>query len=154
LGRNQEEVIMAGTLAGVPVGGLKTVGQITGTNDLRIHAGQNGLAVAVELLSTHTPGAPVVDDRGEFIGFISEFDVLRALEAKKDLSKITADEIMAKDRIAITEETTIEEAVKIMEDKRLLNLPVKRNGKVVYTVTRHDLLRAWIGLGIGMGLEA
>ena len=81
-------------------------------------------------------------------------DVLRALEAKKDLSKITADEIMAKDRIAITEETTIEEAVKIMEDKRLLNLPVKRNGKVAYTVTRHDLLRAWIGLGIGMGLEA
>ena len=81
-------------------------------------------------------------------------EVLRALEAKKDLSKITADEIMAKDRIAMTEEMTIEEAVKIMEDKRLLNLPVKRNGRVVYTVTRHDLLRAWIGLGIGMGLEA
>ena len=44
--------------------------------------------------------------------------------------------------------------MKIMEDKRLLNLPVKRNGRVVYNVTRHDLLRAWIGLGIGMGLEA
>jgi CBS domain-containing protein len=56
------------TIAGVPVGGLKTVGQIIGTNDLLFHTGQNGLAVAVELLSTHTPGAPVVDDRGEFIG--------------------------------------------------------------------------------------
>jgi CBS domain-containing protein len=145
---------MAHTVAGVPVGGLKTVGQITGTNDLRFHAGQNGLAVAVELLSSHTPGAPVVNDRGDFIGFISEFDVLRALEAKKDLGRVTAEEIMAKDRIAITEQTTIEEAVKIMEEKRLLNLPVMRNGKVAYTVTRHDLLRAWIGLGIGMGLEA
>src|SRR6476659_5910150 len=100
------------TIAGVPVGGLKTVGQIIGTNDLLFHTGQNGLAVAVELLSTHTPGAPVVDDRGEFIGFISEFDVLRALEVNKDLSKVT------------------------------------------YTVTRHDLLRSWIGLGMGMGLEA
>lgn len=142
------------TIAGVPVGGLKTVGQINGTNDLLFHTGQNGLAVAVELLSTHTPGAPVVDDRGEFIGFISEFDVLRALEVNKDLSKVTAGEIMAKDRISITEETTIEDAVRMMEEKRLLNLPVKRNGKVMYTVTRHDLLRAWIGLGMGMGLEA
>ena len=142
------------TKAGVPVGGLKRVGQIIGTNDLLFHTGQNGLAVAVELLSTHTPGAPVVDDRGEFIGFISEFDVLRALEVNKDLSKVTAGEIMAKDRISITEETTIEDAVRMMEEKRLLNLPVKRNGKVMYTVTRHDLLRAWIGLGMGMGLEA
>jgi CBS domain-containing protein len=142
------------TVPGVPVGGLKTVGQIIGTNDLLFHAGQSGLAVAVELLSTHTPGAPVVDDRGEFIGFISEFDVLRALEADKDLSKVTAEQIMAKDRISITEETTIEDAVRMMEEKRLLNLPVRKNGKVVYTVTRHDLLRAWIGLGMGMGLEA
>ncbi|MER3422725.1 MAG: histidine kinase [Nitrospiraceae bacterium] len=122
--------------------------------ELKFHAGQNGLAIAVELLSTHTPGAPVVDDKGEFIGFISEFDVLRALEANKDLSKTTAEKIMAKDRIAVTEETTIEDAVKLMEEKRLLNLPVTRNGKVAYSVTRHDLLRAWIGLDIGMGLEA
>jgi CBS domain-containing protein len=136
------------------VGGLKTVGQIVGTNELVFHSGQNGLAIAVELLSTHTPGAPVVNDKGEFIGFISEFDVLRALEADKDLSKLTAEEIMAKDRITVTEDTTIEDAVKLMEEKRLLNLPVKRNGHVAYSVTRHDLLRAWIGMGIGMGMEA
>lgn len=134
-------------LPGVPAGGIRTVGQIRGTNSLILHAGQNGMAVAVELVSSHTPGAPVVDDRNEFIGFISEFDVLRALEAGKDLSELTAEQIMAHDRIAVTAETTIEEAVKIMEEKRLLNLPVRENGRVAYSVTRHDLLRAWIGLG-------
>lgn len=135
-------------IPGVPVGGLKTVGQIVGTNDLVFRTDQNGLAIAVELLSTHTPGAPVVDRKGDFAGFISEFDILRALEANKELSKMTAEQIMAKDRISVTEETTIEEAVKMMEEKRLLNLPVKRNGKIAYTITRHDLLRAWIGLGL------
>ena len=134
-------------LPGVPAGGIRTVGQIRGTNSLILHAGQNGMAVAVELVSSHTPGAPVVDDRNKFIGFISEFDVLRALEAGKDLSELTAEQIMAHDRIAVTAETTIEEAVKIMEEKRLLNLPVRENGRVAYSVTRHDLLRAWIGLG-------
>ena len=134
-------------LPGVPAGGLRRVGQIRGTNTLILHAGQNGMLVALELLSTHTPGAPVVDDRNEFIGFISEFDVLRALEAGKDLSKLTAEDMMVHDRIAVTAETTIEEAVKTMEEKRLLNLPVKQNGRVAYSVTRHDLLRAWIGIG-------
>jgi predicted transcriptional regulator len=106
------------------------------------------MGVAVELLSTHTPGAPVLDDRGEFIGFISEFDVLRALEAGKDLNQLTAEQIMVKDRIFVTDDTSIEDAVKLMEEKRLLNLPVKVNGKVTYSITRHDLLRAWIGLGV------
>ncbi len=138
------------SIPGVPVSGLKTVGQIVGTNTMRFYAGQSGLAIAVELLSTHTPGAPVVDEKGVFIGFISEFDVLRALEVGKDLSRTTAEEIMAKDRIAVTDSTTIEDAVKMMEEKRLLNLPVTKNGEVVYSVTRHDLLRAWIGLGPGI----
>jgi predicted transcriptional regulator len=42
----------------------------------------------------------VVDDRDKFIGFLREFDVLRALEAGKDLSELTAEDIMVRDRIA------------------------------------------------------
>lgn len=136
------------TMPGVPAGGLKTVGQVHATNNLLFSRIQNAMGVAVELLSTHTPGAPVVDDRGEFIGFISEFDVLRALEAGKDLNRLTAEQIMVKDRISVTGDTSIEDAVKLMEEKRLLNLPVIVNGKVAYSITRHDLLRAWIGLGV------
>lgn len=134
-------------LPGVQAGGIRTVGQIRATNTLIFHAGQNGMVVALELLTTHTPGAPVVNDQNEFIGFISEIDVLRALKAGKDLSMLTAEDLMVHDRVVVTPETTIEEAVMIMEEKRLLNLPVKKDGRVVYSVTRHDLLRAWIGLG-------
>lgn len=134
-------------LPGVPAGGLRKVGQIRGTNSLVLHIGQNGMAAALELLSSHTPGAPVVDERDEFVGFISELDILRALESGKDLSALNIEHIMAHERIAVTAETTIEDAVKLMEEKRLLNLPVTKQGKVAYSVTRHDLLRAWIGLG-------
>ena len=137
------------TVQGIPAGGLKTVGQIVPTNELKFHEKLNALAVAIELLSTHTSGGAVVDGENHFVGFISEFDVLRALEAGKDLNKLKANEIMVKDLISVRDSTSIEEAVKIMEDKRLLNLPVERNGKVAYTITRHDLLRAWIGLGLG-----
>jgi hypothetical protein len=37
-----------------------------------------------------------------------------------------------------------------MEDKHLLNLPIERNGRVIHSITRHDLLRAWIGLGVAI----
>jgi CBS domain-containing protein len=142
----QEEGAMT-TLArpGVPAGGFKTIGQVRATNDLVFTRKQNAMGIAVELLTTHTPGAPVVDGEGRFAGFISEFDILRALEAGKDLNRLAAEDIMVKDRIAVT---SFDEAVKLMEDKRLLNLPIERNGKIVYSITRHDLLRAWIGLGV------
>ena len=134
--------------AGVPAEGFKTIGQIHATNDLVFQRTHNAMGVAVELLTTHTAGAPVVDERGEFIGFVSEFDILRALGEKKDLNQLTVADVMAKDRISVTEGTSIDEAVKVMEEHRLLSLPVITHGKVTHSVTRHDLLRAWIGLGM------
>ena len=133
---------------GVPAGGFKTVGQVRATNQLVFRRDQNAMGVAIELLTSHTSGAPVVNEQGDFIGFISEFDILRALQGNMDLNRLAAEEIMGKDRIAVTEETSIDEAVRLMEEKRLLSLPVSKNGKVAYSITRHDLLRAWIGIGV------
>jgi predicted transcriptional regulator len=138
---------------GVPVGGLKTVGQIVATNTLTFQAGQNGLAIAVELLSTHVAGAPVVDHEGKYIGFINEFDVMKALEAGKELSNLIAEDLMRIGPIAVHEFTTIADAAQRMDEQCVLNLPIEKDGRVAYSVSRHDLLRAWIGLGLGMGLD-
>jgi len=132
---------------GLPVGGLRTVGQIMATNPLRFYAEQNGLAIAIALLSTHTAGAPVINAKGKYLGFINEYDVMKVLESGKDMNKLTAEDIMRKDRIVVSGSTPITKAYKIMEEHRVLNLPVENNGKVVCSVSRHDLLRAWIGLG-------
>ena len=51
------------------------------------------MTVALEFLSTHTPGAPVVDDRNKLIGFLIELDVRRAMEVGKDLSKLNVEHI-------------------------------------------------------------
>jgi predicted transcriptional regulator len=138
---------------GVPVGGLKTVGQIVATNTLTFQAGQNGLAIAVELLSTHTAGAPVVDHEGKYLGFINEFDVIKALSLGRELSSLVAEDLMRIGPIAVHASTTIADAAQRMDEQCVLNLPVEKDGRVAYSVSRHDLLRAWIGLGLGMGLD-
>ncbi len=133
------------TMPDVPAGGSKTVAQIDATNALKFYAEQNGLSVAAALLSTHTVGAPVVDAKGAYPGFINEYDVMKILDMGRDLRKLQAQDIMRKDRLVITPLTTIAEAAKIMEQHQVLNLPVERDGVVAYSISRHDLLRARIG---------
>ena len=110
---------------GVPAGGFKTVGQIVGTNQILVNRNQNALEVAADLLATHTPGAPVVDDAGQYVGFISEFDFLKALDSNVDLNQVTVEQIMIRERIIVTANTSIDDAVRIMEEKHLLNLPCR-----------------------------
>jgi predicted transcriptional regulator len=141
------------SVVGIPVGGLKTVGQIVATNTLTFKSGQNGLAIAVELLSTHTAGAPVIDQEGKYIGFINEFDVIKALSLGRELTSLVAEDLMRVGPIAVHSSTTISDAAQRMDEQCVLNLPVEKDGRVAYSVSRHDLLRAWIGLGLGMGLD-
>ncbi len=138
------------TMEGVPPGGFKTLGEIDATNDLRFHTKKTGMDVALELLATHASGAPIVDDQGRFMGFVSEFDLLRVIESGKDLNNVTADQIMSTSHFVANESTTIGDAIRIMNEKHLINIPVIKEGQVAYSVTRHDLLRARIGLGPGI----
>lgn len=138
------------SIEGIPDGGFQSVGEILATNALRFYPDQEGLAVAVELLSNHISGAPVVNGNGQFLGFISEFDVLEALESGKDLSKVTARDIMNASHISVEDSTPLMEAVNIMKKERLLVLPVVKSGVVLKSITRHDLLRARVGLGPGV----
>ena len=136
------------TIQGIPAGGFKTVGEIVGTNSLQFSPGQEALSIAVELLSAHTSGGPVVSDEGKFLGFISEYDLLEAVDSGKDLSKLKAKEIMNTAPISVNEDTSLSESVKLMKEHHLLVLPVINGGNVVRSITRHDLLRAWVGLGL------
>lgn len=140
------------TIPGTPWGGIKTIGQISGTHTLRFRAKQNALAIAVELLGGHTSGAPVVDDAGKFIGFVSEFDLLTAIDDGVNLNTVTADQIMNKEHFVADASTTVSDAIQLMKERGILVLPVVKQGKVIYSVTRHDALRAKIGLGMGIEL--
>lgn len=130
-----------------------TIGQIDATNQLVFHPGQNGMEIAVALLSTHTAGAPVVAPDGRYLGFINEFDLMRALAEGMNLDNLIAENLMRIGPVAVHSSTPIADAARRMEEQCVLNLPVEKDGRVDYSVTRHDLLRAWIGLEPGMRID-
>jgi len=136
------------SLQGIPAGGFKTVGEIVATNSLQFSPDQEAISVAVELLSTHTSGGPVVNDQGTYLGFISEFDLLDAIDSGRSLTDLKAKDVMHTHPIAVNDSTSLSQSFRLMKDNRLLVLPVVNGGTTVRSITRHDLLRAWIGLGL------
>lgn len=140
------------SLHSIAAAGLRTIRHMTHLHSLSFYTTQNGLAVTIELLGSSLPGAPVLNTGKQYVGFISEFDVLRALESERELSQLTAEDIMVRNHLSVSPSSTIREAVEIMKINHILVLPVEEDGTVIGCITRKDLLRAWIGLGLNQQL--
>ena len=92
---------------------------------------------------------PVVDKPGRLVGIVSERDLLHAApldatslsiwELHYLLSRVTVGKIMTRQVITVTEDTPLEDAARIMADRKIGGLPVVCNGEVVGIVTETDL---------------
>ena len=99
----------------------------------------------------HVRRFPVVDSKGNLVGIISEKDLLDATpsdattlsvwEINYLLSKLTVEKIMTKKVITITRDTPVEEAARIMADKKIGGLPVVEDNKVIGIVTETDIFK-------------
>jgi CBS domain-containing protein len=127
---------------------FKTLGEIRIINILSAVEDTPADALAMQLLETGFQSLAVLDASGTVIGKVTEMDLLKALVDGKDLRKLKAGDIMAPTPPVVNSETPIERAVGIMEANRLLRLPVIKGARFIGSVTRHDLLRAWLGLWI------
>jgi len=128
----------------------RTIQDIKATNTMSIHTGTEGMTVAQMLLSAHIPEVPVVDDQGRYVGLISEFELLRAIESGQELRTIKVENIMNRRLYSVGKNMAIEMALNYMENNHLLNLPVVEDGYLIKTVSRHDLLRAMVDAGLGL----
>lgn len=127
---------------------FKTIGQIKKGNLLSTDENSTAANIAQDFVHSRWTGMPVVDGKNHVVGMVSEQDLLGAARGPRRLEEIKVKEIMIRPPITIQEETTLEAASKIMEDAHVHRLPVVREGVLVGTVTRHDLLRAWLGMSV------
>jgi len=82
-----------------------------------------------------------VREKGEYIGMVSETEIVRQLVAKKRDSKtISVTDIMNTDIDYIEQVETMSKAIAIMREKKLRYLVVRNGGTVVGILSVKDLL--------------
>jgi len=99
--------------------------------------------------------APVMQN-GKLIGIVSASDLMNASpspvtslsvwEMNYLISKVTVKQVMSKKVITVDVTTPIEEAARIMADKKLGGLPVMRAGKLAGIITETDLFKTFLEL--------
>jgi len=114
-----------------------------------------GVDEALRLMhSENVRRLPVVDKHGKMVGIVSELDLLKVspspattlsiYEIPYLLSKIKMKDIMTTDIVSASEDTTLEDAARIMADNKIGGLPVLRGDNVVGMITETDLFKVFL----------
>ena len=108
---------------------------------LRIDADASVLEAVKQMVEANI-GSLLVAKDGEIAGIVTERDYLRrvALEGPTD-DDVTVGEIMSSPLIVVTPETTIDECMALMTDRRIRHVPVVDDGEVVGIVSIGDVVK-------------
>ena len=119
------------------------------------------------MLKFEIGGLPVVDSRGKLVGIVTEGDFLRRAEfddgdRERWLKYVTdigplaeeytrahgrkVSEVMTRNVVTVTEDTSIAEVARLMMHHRINRVPVLSNGALIGMVSRSNLLHAFIVL--------
>jgi CBS domain-containing protein len=98
------------------------------------------------ILKRNISGAPVLNERKELVGMLSEVDCLKLLLEgpyhEEPSPPGTVGDFMSKDVHTIDSERTILDAAYLFVHSRYKRLPVLENGKLIGQISRSDVLRA------------
>jgi CBS domain-containing protein len=100
--------------------------------------------IALQILSGLYSGMPVTDDNGHVIGVVTEFDLLGQVFERKELVKLTAEDIMQKEPKTVDVNTPLKEVMEIMLENFIIRIPVTEEGRLVGIIARCDILKIYI----------
>lgn len=99
---------------------------------------------------------PIVDQEAKLVGLVTQRSLLSALRAEESdlsqfevsyiLARIQAQHVMVEDVITIEQDVPVEEAARVMADRRIGCLPVMGDDGLVGIITDNDLFSAMLNL--------
>jgi CBS domain-containing protein len=97
---------------------------------------------ALQIMAEKNVGALLVMEKEKLLGIFSERDYARKVILKEKSSKNTSvGELMTREVIYISADSTLEESMALMTAKRIRHLPVLKNNQLIGIVTLGDVVR-------------
>jgi CBS domain-containing protein len=88
---------------------------------------------------------PILAKDGKLVGIVSEFDLLKAIEEGKEMTKVTAGGIMIKDPVTVFRNTPAMEIIHLLQERHFIRTPVvDADGKLAGVVSRRDLIQGYL----------
>jgi CBS domain-containing protein len=103
--------------------------------------GDSSVLEAVQLMVESNVGSLLVTERGEVAGIVTERDYLRRVTLEGRTEEAPVREIMSSPLVVATLETTVDECMAMMTDRRIRHIPVVEGEKVVGLVSIGDLVK-------------
>jgi len=102
----------------------------------------DNVADVARLMAKHDIGCVLVaGKKGETVGIVTERDIVQRIAAKNLLpSKVTVADSMSKPVITVQSKTSITDAAKLMNQRKVRRLAVIEDGKLAGVLTMKDIL--------------
>lgn len=108
-----------------------------------VHAVDNMKKVILEISSKRL-GATAVLDNGKLVGLITDGDLRRMLQKHPDIQQLKAGDIMTKNPKTIQKNELVVDALALMKQNNITQLPVLDQSKYVGVIHLHDILKEGI----------
>jgi len=123
---------------------MSTVSKLLDSKGHDVLAVHPGLPVheAIAEMAERSVGTAVVTQNGKVVGIVSERDVIRkVILENKDITTVAAKDIMSTELSAVAAETSIEDCMALMTEKRIRHLPVMCGEKLCGIVSIGDVVK-------------
>lgn len=122
---------------------MKTLGELTKNRPVLLVKNGQSVQEVVSYMAANNIGAVPVLDGTRLAGIFSERDLMVRCNAKKlDLDATKIEEVMTKKVILMESHDTYEDCLKIMKQKNIRHIPVRKGDKLIGMVSMRDLMQS------------
>jgi signal-transduction protein with cAMP-binding, CBS, and nucleotidyltransferase domain len=115
--------------------------EIMSKNVVKVSHEISALEISKTMVKRRISSVVIIDNNDKIIGIVTEKDLIKEICAKNLLANtLSAGEVMSSPLITISKNSTINDATKLMVEKKIKHLAIHENNDIIGILTTYDLI--------------
>jgi predicted transcriptional regulator len=115
--------------------------EIMSKNVIKVNYEISVLEISKTMVKRRISSVVIIDNNDKIIGIVTEKDLIKEVCAKNLLATtLTAAKVMSSPLITISKNSTINDATKLMVEKKIKHLAIHDNNDIIGILTTYDLI--------------